>query len=91
MVYAKYFPFDFHLSYIGNYHQQNQKICRDTINIYFQAELTFAPSSSSSSSSGLYVSANTDFRRDENRVTGGSVEHAKFIRTFNFSHTSYIF
>jgi hypothetical protein len=59
--------------------QGYHRLTINTINIYFQAELTFAPSSSSSSSSGLYVSANTDFRRDENRVTGGSVEHAKFI------------
>jgi hypothetical protein len=30
----------------------------------------------------LYVSANTDFRRDENRVTGGSVEHTNFLELF---------
>lgn len=52
----------------------------------YGARPTFAPSSSSSSSSGLYVSANTDFRRDEKRVTGGSVKHIKH----KFSSFSYI-
>jgi len=54
----------------------------------YGARPTFAPSSSSSSSSGLYVSANTDFRRDEKRVTGGSVNTPN--TNFLLSHISNI-
>jgi len=71
--------------YSGMHCQENQghNLYSDNSKMpIYGARPTFAPSSSSSSSSGLYVSANTDFRRDEKRVTGGSVKHTK--QTFFF-------
>lgn len=76
--------------YSGIHCQKNQghNLYSDNKMSIYGARPTFAPSSSSSSSSGLYVSANTDFRRDEKRVTGGSVNTPN--TNFLLSHTSNI-